>query len=151
MTNGKETLSFSGDIVAMADVAVNTNSGSLIATLKKGIREKLGRVGDKLSAAVLQFSNGQSVVLLSGTADSVAPASVRVTQLGNNRFEVELDTGEDKEVDKLTAAFLMAKADQFEKAKLPLLPSVTADQWQENMEATFAEAEAKAKRKHGPE
>jgi hypothetical protein len=141
MGDHKKPVPIVGDIVAMTDVSINKKGGSLSATLKKGIRESLGEVGDRLTAAALEFAPGREVVLLSGGADADAPTSVRVSRISKNRYEVELETGEDEEIDDLTAAFLMLKVDQFKKRKLHLLPAVTADEWQAEMDEKFRAAE----------
>ncbi len=119
-----------GDVVVTTDVTVNTKGGSMTATLKKSLREKLGESGGRLLAATMEFATGQSIVLLSGssgTAELNAPVHVR--RIGRNRFEVELQTGEDEEIDEVTAAFLRLKKDQFEKGKLQLTAPVTASGW----------------------
>ncbi len=128
-----------GDVEAMTMVTVNTKGGSMTATLKKALRETLGEIGGRLTAAAVQFATGQAILLLSPSGDSSSIAPVRVHRIGKNRFEIELDTGEDEEIDNVTAAFLQLKQDQFEKGELVLMPSVNADQWrietEENMDA----------------
>lgn len=138
-----------GDVVAATEVSVNTKGGSLSTTLRKGIRETLGEVGDHLTAASLQFETGEAVILLGGAAGSDTPMSVRVSRIGANRFEVELDSGEDEEIDDLTAAFLMIKLDQFKKGRLGLTEPITADEWRAEMDEKWKAAEAKAKRARG--
>jgi len=133
-----------GDIASVTHVSVNTKGGSLSATLKKGIRESLSTVGDRLTAAALEFASGSSVVLLSGGMAGSGATSIRVVRTGRNRFEIELDTGEEEEVDDLTAAFLMLKVDQFKKDRLRLLPAVSAEEWRAEMDEKFRQAEARA-------
>lgn len=148
MPQQKEMLTFVGDIAAMSDVSVNTKGGSLNATLKKGIREMLGEVGDHLTAAALQFSSDQAVVLLSGQRGAGAASSVRVSRISKNRFEIELDVGDHEEIDDFTAAFLMLKIEQFKRNRLSLLPAVTAEDWQAEMDEKFRTAEAAGKTPH---
>ncbi len=128
-----------GDVEAITVVTVNTKGGSMTATLKKALREKLGEFGGRLTGAAVQFATGQAILLLSPSGGSSSIAPVRVHRIGKNRFEIELATGEDEEIDNVTAAFLQLKQDQFEKGELALMPSVNADQWrietEENMDA----------------
>ncbi len=148
MPRQKKRLAFVGDIAAMSDVSVNTSGGSLNATLKKGIRETLGEFGDHLTAAVLQFSNDQGVVLLGGGLGTSDASSVRVSKISKNRFEIELDVGDHEEIDDITAAFLMLKVDQFKRNRLNLLPAVTAEDWQAEMDEKFRTAKAAGKTPH---
>lgn len=145
MPKTRDPLPIVGDVVVATEVSVNTKGGSLSTTLRKGIRETLGDVGDRLTAASLQFASGESVVLLGGTAGSGA-TSVRVSRVGVNRFEIELENGEEEEIDDLTAAFLMLKTDQFRKGRLALTDPVTADEWRAEMDRKWKAAESKAKR-----
>lgn len=126
-----------GDVEAITVVTVNTKGGSMTATLKKALREKLGEIGGRLTAAAVQFATGQAILLLSPSGDSSSIAPVRVHRIGKNRFEIELDTGEDEEIDNVTAAFLQLKQDQFEKGKLALMPPVNADQWRTETEKSM--------------
>src|ERR1700681_2708531 len=99
-----------GDVVAREDVTVNTKGGSMTATLKKPLREKLGELGTSLSGAAVEFASGQAVVLLSrvpGAANADLP--VRVRKVGLNRFEIGIESDDDEEVDEVTAAFLRLK------------------------------------------
>ncbi len=116
-----------GDVEAMTEVTVNTKGGSMTATLKKALRERLGSLAGGLAGAAVQFTTGQAVVLLSPGGEG-AGGQVRVYRIGKNRFEIELDTGEDEEVDDVTAAFLQIKRSQFIKGELELLPPVSAAQ-----------------------
>ena len=151
MANEKEPLPIVGDVSTVTNVSVNTRGGSLSATLKKGIRESLGEVGERLTAASLQFASGEAVVLLRGGAGRGASRSVRVSRISKNRFEVELETGEETEIDDLTAAFLLLKIDQFKKNKLLLVPPVTAAEWQAEMGEKFRKAETDVKLAHDAE
>lgn len=143
MRDHRENLHLHGDVVALTEITVDRRSGSLRATLKKELQERLGPIGNQLTAAALQFASGPSAVLLCGTGGGAAVA-IGVHRVGANRYEIELETGEDTEVDDVTAAFLVLKIDQFKKGRLPLLPAVTADEWQEEMDEKFRAAEAKA-------
>jgi len=145
MPQQKDMVAFVGDIVAISDVSVSMKGGSLNATLKKGIREVLGECGDYLTAAALKFSSDQAVVLLSGGMGASGASSVRVRKISMNRFEIALDTGDHEEIDDVTAAFLMLKIDQFKKNKLNLLPAVTVEEWQAEMDEKFMTAEAAGK------
>ena len=131
-----------GDVVAVTEVTVNTKGGSMTAILKKVLRERLGRLGNHLPAAVLQFTSGPSLVLLSsGTGESC----LRVHRMGENRFEIALDDGEDEEVDDLTAAFLRLKESQFKAGSLPLMAPVTADEWRADMDEKLKNARRAAR------
>ena len=149
MPGQKQTPPIAGDIAAAADVAVNTKGGSLSATLKKPLRDTLGEVGDHLAGAALQFESGQAVVLLSAGPGGAASRPVHVSRVGRNRFEIEIDSGEDEAIDDVTAAFLALKIDQFKKGQLDLLPAVTAEDWQAETDDAFKAAEAAAKARHG--
>jgi hypothetical protein len=146
MRKRRHPLPIVGDVDTATEVSVNTKGGSLSTTLKKGIRESLGEVGYGLTAAALRFDTGEGVVLLSGAPESEAPASVRVSRIGSNRFEVELDSGEGEEIDDLTAAFLTLKIDQFKKGRLHLTGPVDADEWKAEMDEKFRKAAAETKR-----
>lgn len=130
-----------GDVEAASEVTVNTKGGSMTATLKKGLRERLGQVFGRLAGGVLQFETGQSLLLLSPGAGA-GLASVRVQRIGRNRFEIELDTHENEEVDEVTAAFLRLKQAQFVNDELTLLPPVDADELRAEADRDMAEARA---------
>lgn len=129
-----------GDVEAMTEVTVNTKGGSMTATLKKPLREKLGELGGRMTAASVRFATGQAMLLLSpgGGASSAAP--VHVHRIGENRFEIELETGADEEIDDVTAAFLELKKNQFIKGELELMPPVNADQWRAEMDEKMGDA-----------
>jgi hypothetical protein len=132
-----------GDVVAREDVTINTKGGSMTATLKKPLREKLGELGASLSAAAVEFASGQAVVLLSrvpGAANTDLP--VRVRKVGLNRFEIGIESDGDEEADEVTAAFLRLKKDLFGKGRLRLLEPVTAAEWRAEMDAKVAAVEA---------
>ncbi|MDE8652825.1 hypothetical protein [Novosphingobium album (ex Liu et al. 2023)] len=130
-----------GDIAAAADVTVNSKGGSATATLKKVLRDRLGRMGNHLSGAALQFANGQAIVLLAGAAtDAPAAGEVRVRQTGRNRFEIELDEDGADEIDEVTASFLRLKKDQFEKGQLKLSAPMSASDWKSKTDQELAEA-----------
>ena len=146
MTRKSEPSEITGDVVATADVTINTKGGSTTATLRKAVRERMGTLGHHLSAAAVQFATGQTILLLSGGSDAAtANAPVHVRKIGRNRFEIELETDDDEEIDEVTAAFLRLKRDQFEKGKLRLSEPLTADQWRDAMDKKFAAAEATMK------
>lgn len=145
MSRQKGMLQIVGDIDVKTDISVSTKGGSLNATLKKEIRERLGKFEGHLTAAALQFSDDQAVVLLCGGSGASAASSLRVRRISKNRFELELDTGDHEEIDDITAAFLMLKIEQFKRSKLDLLPAVTAEDWQEEMDEKFKAAEAATK------
>lgn len=134
-----------GEDLLFTELTVNSKGGAMTAILKKTIRESLGEVGSRLGAASLTFDSGASVVLLTG-ANPVESAStqVRVTRLGRNRFVVDLETGEAEEVDQMTDAFVRLKIEQFKMGRLDLLPAVTADDWQAEMDEKFRQAEVGA-------
>lgn len=132
-----------GDVAAREDITINTKGGSMTATLKKPLREKLGELGASLSAAALEFASGQAVVLLSrvpGAANTDRP--VRVRKVGLNRFEIGIESDGDEEADEVTAAFLRLKKDLFGKGKLRLSAPVTAAEWRAEMDAKVAAVEA---------
>ncbi len=132
-----------GDVVANEDVTVNTKGGSMTATLKKALRDKLGDIGASLSAAAVQFETGQAVVLLSrvpGATNTDSP--LRVRKIGLNRFEVGIANAGDEDVDEVTAAFLQLKKDLFSKGKLRLSAPVTADAWRAEMDEQIAAVDA---------
>ena len=112
--------SITGDIAAAADVTVNTKGGWYTAILKKSLRERLGRIGDHLTGAAIQFANGQAIVVLAGgmASDAAFGNEFRVRQIARDPFEIELQDGEGDEVDEVTASFLRMKKDQFEKGQL---------------------------------
>lgn len=149
MSGERDTVPIVGDVDTVMDVSVNRKGGSCTTTLKKGIRERLGDVGDHLTAAALGFGTGEAVVLLTGATGGAGTARVRVTRSGRNRFEVALDTGEDEEVDDLAAAFLMVKVDQFKKARLPLMPPVTGEEWRAEMRRRFRRSQGRAEETPG--
>lgn len=146
MPKRRHPLPIVGDVATTTEVSVNTKGGSLSTTLKKGIRESLGEVGYGLTAAALRFDTGEGVVLLSGAPESEASASVRVSRIGSNRFEIELNSDKDEEIDDLTAAFLMLKIEQFKKGRLHLTEPVDADEWQAEMDEKFRKAASGTKR-----
>ena len=129
-----------GDVVALTEVTVNSKGDSTTAILKKGLRETLGKIGDRLTAAALPFS-GSSVLLMS--ADT-AGATIRVRKIGKNRYEIELTTEEDERVDETTEAFLQLKANQFKSHALSLAAPMTANQWQSRMDDELRGAKAAA-------
>lgn len=130
-----------GDIAAAADVTVNSKGGSVTATLKKSLRDRLGRMTNHLSGAALQFANGQAIVLLAGaSAGAFAGGEVRVRQTGRNRFEIEFDDDGVDEIDEVTASFLRLKKDQFEKGQLKLSAPMSAEDWRKATDAQLSEA-----------
>ncbi len=130
---------FSGDVVASTEVTVNTKGGSTTAILRKDLRDTLGDIGTRLSAAALQFAAGPAVVLLSPERTG---RHVRVQRLGDNRFEIDLDTGDGAEIDDITAAFLTLKLAQFKGGELSLSEPMTAAQWRAEAAAWDEAAEA---------
>jgi hypothetical protein len=139
----KQELPFTGDVVARADLTINTKGGSTTAILKKAIRERLGALGQHLPAAALEFSTGQAIVLLAGnTASQESWLPVRVCRVGRNRFEIAIETDASEEVDEVTAAFLRLKRDQFAKGTLRLVGPVTAEEWRADMDRQIGAAEA---------
>ncbi len=135
-----------GDVEAVSEVTVNTKGGSMTATLKKSLREKFGGFGGRLLGAALQFANGQAIVLLvSGSNDAQTETSVRVHRRGENRFEIELDTGEgEEEIDDVQAAFLMLKESRFKTHDLLMLQPVTAIEWRAEMDEKLSAARSAA-------
>ena len=134
-----------GEVVATADLTINTKGGSTTATLKKPIADLLQDVEGRLAAAAATFANGQTFVLLTrGAVTRDMP--IRIRRVGGNRFAVELETAEHEEVDEVTAAFLRLKRDQFAKGTLRLAEPVTADQWRAETNERVAVAEAAAGR-----
>jgi hypothetical protein len=132
---------FVGDVAAASGVTVNSKGGSLTATLKKALREKLGDVADfggQLAGAAVQFPGGPAVVLLSPASGLTSP--IRVQQTGRNRFEIELDSGEGEEVDEVTAAFLRLKQQQFVSGELELMGPAGAEQLAAEAGSQMAEA-----------
>src|SRR3954469_3072009 len=136
-----------GDVETSTDVRVNTKGGSLTAILKKNLREQLGAIGETLAGAALRFGGGETLLLLSN-ADAAPGGRLRVLRVGKNRFEIELDSDTDDEVDGLTAAFLRVKQQQFVDGSLELMPPIGADQWRAEMEARLAEGAAAAQSLH---
>lgn len=133
-----------GDVTASSDVSVNRKGGSVTTTLKKVLRERLNLVGNHMYAATMQFSSGQSLLLMRGETENPRSA-VRVTQVARNRFEIELaDDGDDDPVDDLTAAFVMAKRELFKKGELELTAPVSADDFEREVQAKFEQAEQAA-------
>ncbi|MBL8443374.1 MAG: hypothetical protein JNK52_04945 [Zoogloeaceae bacterium] len=132
-----------GEDLLFTELTVNSKGGAMTAILKKAIRESLGEVGSRLGAASLTFDTGASVVLLTGASDAnAASTQVRVSRLGKNRFMLDLETGESEEVDEMTDAFVRLKIEQFKLGRLDLLPAITADEWQVEMDERFRRAEA---------
>ena len=147
MPQKAQSSAITGDVVAMADVRINTKGGSLTATLKKAVRDKLGNLGDHLSAATVEFATGQAILLLSGGSGATGVnLPVHVRKIGKNRFEIGLEADSDEEVDEVTAAFLRLKRDQFEKGRLRLSEPVTADDWRAAMDEKIGTAEAAMKK-----
>ena len=140
-TTVRHTPTITGDVAAVSQVTVNTKGGSVTATLKKAIRDRLGKIGGQLSAAALEFGNGSSVVLMS--AGSVE-TSLRVHKIGANRFEIEIINEQEEEIDNVAAAFINLKKSQFEAGTLPLMEPITADQWREEMDKKLSGAIAAA-------
>lgn len=128
-----------GDVVATAEVRVNTKGGSMTATLKKPIRERLGEIGSRLVAAAVEFTAGQPVLLLSPGA-SAGSLPLRVRRVSERLFEIELGSGEEDEVDEVTAAFLRLKQSRFVTDDLDLAPPVSGDQWRAEMDGKTAHA-----------
>ncbi len=137
-----ESEAFIGDVVATEDVAINTKGGSMSATLKKPLRERLGDVGMAAGAA-LEFDTGQAVVILSRRSGT-SEAPVRIRKLGTNRFELRIDGGDDVEIDGVTAAFLRLKRALFERGELELSVPVSADRWRAAIAAKLRPGEAAA-------
>lgn len=142
MTTKEMANAFTGDIVAGADVTINTKGGSMTATLKKSLRDTLGAVGGSVAGATVEFSTGQSLVLLTGGGANVP---VRVRRLSGRRFEIEIDNQDDQEVDEVTAAFLRLKTLQFVEGKMTLGEALTAHSWRESMDAKLASARPPAR------
>ena len=135
-------IEFTGDVDATSSASVSTKGGSLTTTLKKPIREKLGDVASgQLSAATLSFGTEASVVLLGTGIDGAC--RVRVSRVAKNRFEIELDDGDDDTVDDLTAAFLTLKAQQFKEGAMALRGPYTADEWLAEIDEAARQAEEK--------
>ena len=130
-----------GDIAVRADVTVNKKGGSLTATLKKSLRDRLGETGARLSAAAVEFGTGQTVLLLSRSLGE-RDVPVHVRKVGENRFEIEAlgDTG--VEIDEVTAAFLRLKRDLFTKGKLEISGPLSADDWRATMDAKLRAVES---------
>ncbi|MEQ8346259.1 MAG: hypothetical protein RIB84_15200 [Sneathiellaceae bacterium] len=64
MADAKPPLApIAGDISTASEVTVNRKGGSLTATLKKTLRERIDLLGNHMHAAALQFGSGQSVLL----------------------------------------------------------------------------------------
>ena len=119
----------------------------MTATLKKALRDRLGTPVDHLTAAAVEFASGKAVLLLTDEASADgANVPVHVRKVGGNRFEIELETEDDEELDEVTAAFLRLKRDQFEKGKLRLSEPVTADGWGVAMDEKITAAEAALER-----
>ena len=132
-----------GDVVANGEVTINAKGGSMTATLKKALRDKLGDIGASLSAAAMLFETGQAVVLLSkvpGATNTDSPLHVR--RIGLNRFEVGIANAGDEDVDEVTAAFLQLKKDLFSKGKVRLSAPITADAWRAEMDEKIAAVDA---------
>jgi hypothetical protein len=122
------SIEFKGDIAVASEACVGTKGGSLAATFKQAIRDRLGALPEgQLTAAVLTFAAGHSVVRLGGGSETAQ--CLRVSRVGRNRFEIELDDGEDDTVDDLTAAFLTLKAQQLKDGSARLRGPVDADTW----------------------
>lgn len=138
MPESAELHPITGDVAATADVTINTKGGSTTATLRKALRDRLGRLGDQMAGAAVEFATGQALVLLSGGSGAADAAPVRVRKIGRNRFEIELEVEEDEEVDEVTAAFLRLKKDQFERGLLNLSAPMTADALEARMKKRFA-------------
>ena len=138
-----DPIKFLGDVEAATSASVSTKGGSLTATLKKALRERLGEpAGGQLAAAALKFGSGQSLVLLGGGEH----ANVRVSRISANRFEIALDDQEDATVDDLTAAFLALKIEQFKRGETDLRGPIEAADWLAGIEETAEKAEAKHRR-----
>lgn len=148
MTQKFHTNAISGDVAIMANVTLNTKGGSTTAIIKKPLRDRLGKVGDHLAAATLEFATGQALILLMGAIPGVPKgrAPLRVRRTGRNRFEIELESDGDAEIDEVTAAFLRLKKHLFEKGKLRLSEAVTAEEWRTAMDKKIAVAEAAMKK-----
>ena len=141
MTDMAQLPPITGDIAATAEVTINTKGGSVTATLKKSLRDRLGELSDHLSGAALQFASGPAVVLLAGAgAGMFAGARLRVRMTGRNRFEIEIEDDGDTEIDAVTAAFLRLKRDQFEKGLLDLSDPMSSDDLRHRAESELAEA-----------
>ena len=137
------TDTFVGDVAAASGVTVNSKGGSLTATLKKALREKLGDVdglGGQLAGAAVQFAGGPAVVLLSAASGLKSP--IRVQQTGRNRFEIELDSGDEEDVDEVTAAFLRLKQQQFVSGELELMAPAGSEQLATEADSQMAKARA---------
>jgi hypothetical protein len=136
-----------GDVTALVDVTIHQKGGSLTATLKKPLGERVGAEVRSISGAAVDFETGQSVVILSPQPDG--SAQVHVRRVGLNRFEIAIDDGRDIEVDPVTAAFVQLQIALFAKGKLPLDEPVTADVWDATIDAKLARARAARKALRG--
>lgn len=128
-----------GDVDVVTDVTVSMKGGSLTAILRKVLRERLGKIGTKLSAAALDLGDGQGLVLLSPGAGG---PSIHIQRTGAHRFEIDLCSDEDEEVDEITAAFLRLKVDQFAKDGLDLSEPISAKEWRQEMDAKLRDTSA---------
>jgi hypothetical protein len=134
-----ELSQITGDIAASADVTIHTKGGSVTATLKKALRDRLGTLKDHHPGAALQFANGQSVVLLVGASDAPRGGAFRVHRINSNRFEIVFEDESEPDVDPVTAAFLHLKSDQFRKGVLRLSEPMTAEDWRQQTDRDFGE------------
>lgn len=146
-----DAIEFTGDVDAISPASVSTKGGSLTATLRKAIRDRLGNIaGGQVSTAALTFGAGASLVLLGVGAE--ASRRMRVSRLGKNRFEIELDEGSDEDaVSDLTAAFLTLKTQQFKDGAMAIRGPLGADEWLAEMNEAARKAEAEAGTEAGPD
>lgn len=131
----------SGDIAAASDVTVNVKGGSVTATLKKALRDKLRNIERGFAGAALQFADGNVLVLLGETGDEQAPG-YKVRRLGPYRFELELEIEHDEEIGEVEAAFLRLKRNQFVHDRLDITAPVTAEEYEASVNQRLASVRA---------
>ena len=129
-----------GDVAVTSDVTLNTKGGSVTATLRKSLAQRLGEARTRLSGAALQFSNGQAMVILAGGGEAKLK-SFHVRRVSQDRFEIALEDSEAVELHTVAAAFLRLKVDQFQRDVLELSDPKSADEWRRKTTADFADVE----------
>lgn len=133
---------FEGDIQTQEAIRVDRGGGAVRAILKKIIMEKLGLMGNFLSAATGEVGPGKSVLLM-GAAEVVG--HLQVNKSGTTGFEVVVDDGSEATVDAATEAFLTLKQAQFERGELDLTGSLSAEDFMELGAEDFERIEQRLK------
>lgn len=115
-----------GGGTGMVKLVVGRKDTGLAASLRKVFGDKVRIRAHHASGSVLDFPDGQSMVLLG--SDTVT-SKVKVTQTSPRRFEVAMEAPGEVEVGDAEATFLSMKLAALGQGKLRLTPPLSRADW----------------------